>query len=356
VYTPDELRRALQERLSPSEMTELKIPFEANEDIRELAVEITRHAASDRQKLASLLAFFRERGYLERYNKTGTRTAAEALDAGDGNCLTYANLFVAMARSVGLEAVYLDASQVVNEVDRTGSLLVNYGHILVGVKMGADVVTIDFDGKAKRFRRFDILTDIEATAEFYSNLGFELSWLYREEGGLASRDALRAFQLATRISPGFARAWNNLGVARGRTGDFQGAVAAYRRAIRADPALPAPHANLAQIHLRNGALDPAVASFRRAVELQPSNEHYRYFLAKALTLSGRYREALGQLQEGLDLNDTLFLLHMQMARIYLKLGDRSRAGRAARRVIELIPGHRDAVRLLECLRDPRCDA
>lgn len=355
VFTPEEIRQALAERLGPDDLRSLKIPFEATEDVRALAAEVTRGAHGEQQKLAALLSYFRHQGYLERYDQTGTRTASEVLHTGEGNCLSYANLFVAMARSVGLRAVYLDASEVVHELKKSGSVLVHVGHILVGVQSGPELTTVDFDGRRRRSGRYDVMSDLQAMAEFYSNLGYELSWLLRDEGGFASRRALRAFHLATRICPDFARSWNNLGVALGRAGNTRRAEAAYRRALRADPGLAAPHANLGQLLLRRGETAEAVDAFTRAVRLDPGNAHYRYFLGKALASAGRLERARSELESGTRLDPDLFLLHMQLAEVCMRLGDRHRAGTAARRVLELVPHHRDATRLVECLRDPLCN-
>jgi len=282
IYSPEEARQALSAKLSKNEISSLKIPYEADDEIRELASEITKDAHGDDQKLKRLLHYFRKRGYLDRYQQTGTHTAREVLDRGEGNCLSYANLFVAMSRSVGLQAHYLDASRVVREFGRSGSVLVEYGHILVGVKIGPDITPVDFDGSAKEFNRFEIISDLDAIADYYNNVGYELSFHRREQGGFANQDVLRAFTLATRIAPGFAKAHNNLGVAYGRAGRIEDAARAYRNAIQADPQLPAPHANLAQIYMRKGQREKALKHSEKAVRLDPQNAHYRYFLGRTL--------------------------------------------------------------------------
>jgi len=347
IYSPEEARKALSAKLSADELDSLKIPYEADAEIRELAAEITGDAHGDRQKLKRLLHYFRKRGYLDRYQQTGTHTAREVLDLGEGNCLSYANLFVAMSRSVGLQAHYLDASRVVREFGRSGSVLVEYGHILVGVKIGPDITPVDFDGSAKEFNRFEIISDLEAIADYYNNVGYELSFHRREQGGFANQDVLRAFTLATRISPGFAKAHNNLGVAYGRAGRINESARAYENAIEADPHLPAPHANLAQICMRQGLRDKALKHFEQAVRLAPGNAHYRYFLGRTLARFERQQEAVDQLETAVRLDPDLYQAHMQLAELYRELGQPGRALNAAQRVLELVPGHRDAKQLLK---------
>ena len=73
----EEIRRELTRRLSADELSKLTIPFEADDEISELAATVTRGAHGNRQKLSRLLAYFRGKGYLNRYQKTGTSTARE---------------------------------------------------------------------------------------------------------------------------------------------------------------------------------------------------------------------------------------------------------------------------------------
>jgi tetratricopeptide (TPR) repeat protein len=350
IYSPEEVRQALSALLTKEELGLLEIPYEADERIRELAAEITQNAHGDQQKLKRLLRYFRKQGYLDRYQKTGTHTAREVMDRGEGNCLSYANLFVAMSRSVGLKTLYLDASRVVREFGRSGSVLVEYGHVLVGVKIGPDITTVDFDGSAKEFSRFEVISDLQAIADYYNNVGYELTFHRRGQGGFASPDVLRAFTLATRISPGFAKAHNNLGVAYGRAGRIDEAARAYQNAIGSDPYLPAPHANLAQIYLRQDKPEEAAGHFQQAVRLDPGNAHYRYFYGKALALCGKSREAFDQLDRAVRLDPDLYQAHMWLAQVCLDLKKPGRARLAARRVLELVPGHRDAKRLLENIK------
>ena len=351
IYSPEEARKALSAKLSKDELTSLKIPYEADEEIRELAVEITEDAHGDHQKLKRLLHYFRKRGYLDRYQQTGTHTAREVMDLGEGNCLSYANLFVAMSRAVGLQAHYLDASRVEREFGRSGSVLVEYGHILVGVKIGPDITPVDFDGKAKEFNRFEIISDLDAIADYYNNVGYELSFHRREQGGFANQDVLRAFSLATRIAPGFAKAHNNLGVAYGRAGRIADAARAYENAIGADPHLPAPHANLAQICMRQGKRQKALEHFKKAVRLSPDNAHYRYFLGRTLVRLKKPAEAIDHLEKAVALDPDLYQAHMQLAELYRRQNQPGRALNAAQRVLELVPGHRDARYLLNKIKN-----
>ena len=76
--------------------------------------------------------------------------------------------------------------------------------------------------------------------------------------------------MATRIQPGNARAWNNLGVARARRGDDASAREAYETALELDE-LQSAHLNLAALYLRAGDLEKASEQLESARELDPNN-------------------------------------------------------------------------------------
>ncbi|HUU01138.1 MAG TPA: tetratricopeptide repeat protein [Myxococcota bacterium] len=347
--TPQQIRRYLARRLKSSELSDLQIPFEADDDICELAAEVTAHAHDDRQRLAALRRYFKRRGFLEQYDRYGTRTARQVLQSGEGNCLSYANLFVAMARAAGLRAYYLDASEQLNEFGKSGSVLVRWGHVLVGVRIGPDWIAVEFDGRAGRARRYRVVSDLEAIADFYNNLGSELAWSGGASGGFGSGQAIRAYSMATRIDPGFARAWNNLGVALSRAGRQREAMSAYKSAIHVSPGFPAPRANLGHFLRKGGNPVAARRAYAKAVALAPGNAHYRYFLGRELLDAGQEDQAREQFMKGRQLDDSLFQIQLELARLHVKRAELRQAREAARRVLELVPGQRDARRLLDRL-------
>jgi tetratricopeptide (TPR) repeat protein len=345
-HSPDELRQTLAVRLSPKELEQLIIPFEADEDIRKTAVLVTKPAASNRQKLALLKNHFRKIGLFENYQKQGTHTAREVMDKGSGNCVSYANLFISMARAVGLDAYYLDASKIRNEFERSGRYLVNVGHIMVGVRFGAELVAVDFDQMPRQGLRYDVLTDIEALADYYNNLGQELIWQGIERGESAIPRAIQAFKMAVRIHPGFAKAWNNLGVAYVKSGQPDQAVMTYKRAVYEDPQMAAPHANLGHVYYRSDNLSLAIEEFRMATRLDKHNEHYYFFLGRSLQKNNQLDQAKKALEKGIAINSTMFQLHLQLAQIYEKQNMISKAKESAKKVLKLVPNQRDASRML----------
>jgi hypothetical protein len=234
---------------------------------------------------------------------TTTTTGAEALRSGRGNCVALASIFIGLARSVGLDARYVDASSRVNETryGEDGST-VHLGHITALVNTGNERISLDF-ARIGPFRWYQQLDDLEAVAHFYNNRGFELVDQAREAGEPPDwSEAERLFRLAVAVKPGFARGWNNRGIAAAHLGRREEAVSFYLVASQLDPAMAAPHANLGSSYLQAGDLPGALRELAAAAALAPSGAHIQYNLAVARLRSGDRAGALEALRRTLTLH------------------------------------------------------
>jgi tetratricopeptide (TPR) repeat protein len=219
-----------------------------------------------------------------RWVPVATTAARETLEAGHGNCLSMASLFVGLARGIGLEAFYVDASDRVNDVVREDELIVDTGHIAATVRTERGWSLVDFSGGISEYRTFRVIDDVEALAHFYNNRGYERISLANSL--VAWNEALADFQMATYVLPTFARAQNNLGVAYARLGDDGSAERAYRAAVTADERFAAPRHNLGNLSLRRDEPDRAAYWYTLAIKLQKDNPYAHYHLGLALAKAG----------------------------------------------------------------------
>jgi tetratricopeptide (TPR) repeat protein len=307
VYTPAALREALAAR-PEIPVADVVVPYELPPAALEKAQQLVAGARSDVEKVELLVqAMFEPAGFgLQRDAlPTATTTGAEALATGQGNCVALASVFIGLARSVGLDARYVDASSRVHErrYGEDGST-VHFGHVTALVNTGNERIGLDF-ARIGPFRWYQQLDDLEALAHFYNNRGYELMDRAREAGEPPDwAEAERHFRLAVAVKPGFARAWNNLGVAAARQGRSEEAMAGYRRAVALDPAMAAPHANLGAMHLQAGRLAAALEELDAAARLDPQGAHIHYNLALARLRSGDLTGALAALRRALTLRGT----------------------------------------------------
>lgn len=259
-----------------------------------------------------------------------THTAAETFRELRGNCLSFTNLFVALAREAGLTVSYQEV-----DVPPTWTLhddtFVVSRHInaLVTARPGTSHV-VDFniaDFRAAYPRR--AISDERAAAHYFSNLGIESL----EAGSSAA--AYEYFQRALAMDATLAQTWVNLGAWYRRNGDAARAEASYLQALRLNPRELVAMSNLASLHRSAGRNDLAAWYQRRITKYRLQNPYYRYASAKVAYLAGDFSGAVHQLRaalRGADGDPTFYSL---LGMSYRELGKREPARRAFARAVEL---------------------
>jgi len=299
-YTPDELRAELRRRAVPA--AAVVVPHELDPAHLAWARQLVEETRDDSTRVQLLTeALFDSAGLGLRYQDGATTTAAETLERGSGNCLGLASVFIGLARAVGLQAWYMDASIRASETRQAWEdVAVNSGHVTAVVRVNDRNIALDF-GRLGPVRWYRVLDDVEALAHFYNNRGFERV----ERGGADSAAAWRAaepdFRLAVQVMPELGRAWNNLGMAAARQGRPEEAVALYRTAIARDPTLAAPWNNLGSLHHALGRLAEAEGDLLAAARLDPTGSHIQYNLAVVRLERGNREGAARALRRALAL-------------------------------------------------------
>jgi tetratricopeptide (TPR) repeat protein len=302
-YSPEELRAELAAREAPPPADEVVVPFEVTPQqvaLARAAVGDRGSAAARAQRLSEAL-FSRQRFGL-RYAWSVTGDAQETLRAGRGNCLALASVFVGLARGLGLEAYYMDASVEAQETRLGGDgVVVRAGHVTALVKDAGRDFGLDFapEGRVTGYR---VLSDVEALAHLYNNRGYDLLERAHDVGEPAPwAEVAHQFELAVAVDPGFAQAWSNLGIARARLGRGAEAEAAYRTAMTRDPRLAAPHNNLGLLLLEAGDAAGAERELAEAARLEPRGAHVQFNLATARLRRGDQAGAAAALRRALEL-------------------------------------------------------
>lgn len=184
-----------------------------------------------------------------RYRAGHTGTAEEVFASGHFNCLSFAHLFVALARELGIDAHYVRIDRHMPR-ERHHTFRVASEHVGAAVVHRRERMVFDSTGAISLHRVVERLTDLQALAMFYSNRGAE-DLLAGEE-----RQAMIWFQKASVMDAERATIWVNLGVALRRTGDLEGAERAYRRALEVDRRNVAASDNLKHLlKLRGSAVE-----------------------------------------------------------------------------------------------------
>jgi Flp pilus assembly protein TadD len=187
-----------------------------------------------------------------------TLTAAEAFEQRRGNCMSFTALFVALARTAGIDA-YLLSVRRSPEVDKEDDLVVINHHVVAAHRSPRQVNVYDFYvSKSEPFIQQRVVDDVLASAMYHNNMG----GLAIREGDLA--EAERNLRISTKLAPNWPPAWINLGVAKFRSGDSEGALMAYRKVLELDPSHPSALTNMAFVYRQLGWEEEANTVLRAA--------------------------------------------------------------------------------------------
>lgn len=167
-------------------------------------------------------------------------------------------------------------------------------------------------------------------------------WLGRlDYDGHEYNRAIRHFQQAITLDPGFARAYDNLGLCFYYQNDNQRAVDSFKKAIELDQSSAHPSAwpylNLAITQQFLNQPHEAEVNVRESIRLDPSLPQAHFELGSILEEAGRLNEAVSALQEAAQLDPAYPEPHMALARIYHKLGKETDARAEVQTYLRLHP-------------------
>ena len=281
------IERALRARgLEPADIL---IPFEITDDMRQWAHEVAPGALAPEDRLRRLRdgLFDKDQMQLE-YTWGFTGTATDVFEQRRANCLAFTNLFVGMARELGVDVYFLGVERV-ETYRKAGDLVVVSDHVAVGygdATVDSDLLIFDFSPyRNQGYRDVRRLSDLTAIAMFYSNRGAETL----QQGQVP--EAVRWLKTAVAIDPGLTPAWVNLGVVLRRAGDLPGAEDAYKHALELDPRTHSAYQNLAALLQLQGRRREA-EGFIQVLQKTPTRNPYSYLSLGDISLrSGRLEEA-----------------------------------------------------------------
>jgi len=314
-------------------------PIAATPEMREEALSLAA-SGTPRERLQALQrALFDPSRFPFRYESRGTRTAAQAFAMREGNCLSFTCLFIAMARSIGLD-VRAAVPTLEGEAERDGDLVVVNTHVVAACWLADGFAIFDFDRtRERRVVGAQLVDDLHLAALYENNLGVE------ELRGGRYVDAIRRFEASVRLSPALLASRGNLGVARRRAGDVAGALEAYQAALEISPRDPVVLGNLAALYRAQGREREA----RVALSLASLDDASAFFLVVRADLErvqGRTGRALRLYRRARHLDPGAAEPWVGIGESRLERGDLSGARKAAEKARVLDPASEGAADLL----------
>jgi Flp pilus assembly protein TadD len=279
------------------------------------------------------------------YDSMLTETAAEALAAGRGNCVSFTNLFIALARSRGfaVKAGYIQPRAV---AEKRGDLVYIMSHVVAVYPLHDRYVVFDFyKTREDADQRIRLLDDFELAALYVNN---------RAVSALAAGDYALAearLKAVLKLAPDFAPAYGNLGVILRRRGDISGALDAYRRALELAPRDPSILGNLAALYTGLGREREAKAALTLA-DLSLATPYTILARGDLEAADGRIEAALRYYRKAARLASSIPDPHVSMARLMRAAGRFDEARREAARALKVDPENTEAKAILDGLQPP----
>jgi tetratricopeptide (TPR) repeat protein len=304
------------------------------DDMRAFLDEHVHRKAADQVKLRELIEAIINTKTFALVFDDRTRTASEAFRLRTGNCLSFSNLFVALAREVGLAASFQEVD-LPPDWSLDNDVFVLNRHVNVRVDLdplGAHVVDFNIDDFRANYETRTI-SDTRARAHYFNNMGVESM----QAGDAATAVAYFRKALADNDRQ-FSPAWTNLGTLYLRLGHPAHAEAAYLQALRADKDELVAMSNLAGLYERQGDSKRAAAYRRRVVHHRMQNPYYRFQRAREAYGAGDWDVAIGHLKFAVRKKPDEASFFALMARCYLGKGDERAAHRWQSRADELAAG------------------
>ena len=221
------------------------------------------------------------------YDSSHTKTAAETVESGSGNCISIANAFIAMGRYADLDVGYLHVN-VPDDWQRESDLYYQFRHISAAVRIPSnEYLGIEFDWMGGiNSAKTRLLTDEQGFSAFYSNRGVE--YLMQDDKDAAMAHLLRAIE----IDPDSSSNWTNLGVAYRRLNQLDKAEWAYQHALRRKRSDLSALNNLAILYQITGKKKDAEKYSKKLEKYRRKNPYYMIELSKQEIEKGDYSKAL----------------------------------------------------------------
>lgn len=336
------LERRYQSLVPPELAGEVEVPFELEAAVLEDLEQYLSPAGSDRKRVEEVVDYIFSALDLE-YSLTPTRSATETYEARQGNCLSFVNLFVGLARQKRLNPFYVEV-QDYNRWNVKDGVVISRGHIVAGINIDGNMRTYDFlPYRPKSYRDFEPIDDLTAMAHYYNNLGAEA--LMDDDVERAERN----LRIAVALAPDFEKAVNNLGVVYLRTGRLDEARATLSRGLEIVPDSVPLLTNLARVEQSLGDQQRAGELLSLIEDVNQVNPYFFVYRGEMALARGESQRALEYMRQAFRTDSEVPEVHIGLAKVYLSTGDTERARHHVQRALRLDATHDEARKMAAML-------
>ena len=329
------LNSEFDRRLGSGWEEEVVVPFAVTDDLRTVVDERIDPVGSEARRRDAVLDFIF--GWINlQYTLTPTRTATETFVDGQGNCLSFVNLFVAVGRERRLNPFFVEVEDYQRWNYQDG-VVISRGHIVAGMYVDGEMATYDFlPYRPKSYRDFEPISDLAASGHYYNNLGAE---------ALMTNDletAEKWLDIAVRLAPDFDKAINNRGIVLLRRNRVEEAVRVYEQGLELHPQDIPLLTNLVRAYQIQGRHDRAGELLDVLEDLNMASPFFYVYRGDAALAAGDPALALDYMRRALRADSELPEVHMGLVRVFLSTGKMREARHHVERALRLDATHEEA--------------
>lgn len=275
------------------------------------------------------------------YDESLSLTAAEAFEKRRGNCVSFANMFVALARRSGLNAYYQEVFKLTEWSSHEHTVLqIKHINVVIEDRTSTSVLTqnqagtyvIDVSGQKINLNvRRRIISDSYAKALYLNNLGVEVMF----KGDLPT--AYAYMRQAIKTEPLLTDSWVNIAVLFGRNEQLDEAETALKMALQIDDTEYSAMSNLYEVYLAQEDLESAAELQAKVENYRLSNPHYLLKMSDEALEHEQFEESISLLQRAIKKKENDHMLHFALAKTQFLSGEISAAEDSLARARELAP-------------------
>ncbi len=316
-------------------------PFEVSEEMKQFLETHIDRDANELVKLQTLVRVVFEENALNFTYVPETRTAIETFNKRGGNCVSFTFLFLAMARSIGLDARFREVD-IVPLWSRIGNIVSMNGHANAATFIGNQGYIVDLFPRIDRILLGGrVVSDERALAHYLNNKGVDCLAASRQT------QAIQYFRKAIDSDPTMASVWTNLGAAQSFIGESEEAEKSYRKALQVNPGELVAMSNLASLYEREGRVDDAKCYQSKVRKFNQKNPYYHYNLGLQDFQSGEYHDSIEHLKTALKLKPAEHNFYLAVAKDYIQLGQMDKAADFLKLALKNAPDESSRLRYSE---------
>lgn len=298
--------------------------------MRDFVKRYTQGIPSGRARVMSLHQAVRGSASLGiEYDASAEGTARDVFHRGTANCLSYATLFVALAREAGLDAQF-QWLKVRPQWTVKGERVMVRVHVNVMVYANerdhfmVDIEPLPSEDVAGSRR----LTDDDARALYHANIAMNaLAEGQTEQAWLHSTRALQ-------LSPGMAQLWVNIGAVYRSAGQHADAESSYLQALELDRWNDSAMNNLVVLYRLEGREEERLQWARRVEQYRKENPYYHAWKGDEAARQKEWQQARGYYKRALQLLPSDSRLLYSVGLTYQEMNEPGKAQEYIERAIE----------------------